>query len=147
MKKIDPSPAQVIDELEFIELPGINDDSLDQELAEATRHMRNWKALEMNAALMLVAQQLPAQLEFQLNLTSELKDAAYERLRGLLNDAIHSGKYSKLRRLSTSLASFRHLQSINSLQRNIAKESSQTGSTQRACRAGNSDMYAYFVPA
>ena len=108
---IDPSPAQVIDELEFVELPGINDDSLDQELAEATRHMRNWKALEMNAAfpLMLVAQQLPAQLEFQLNLTSKLKDAAYEKLRGFLNDAIHSGKYSKLRRLSTSLASFRHL--------------------------------------
>ena len=145
----DPFPAQVIDELEFIELTGINDDALDQELAERTRDMRRnlRRNQEIMLMLMLVAQQLPAQLDFQLNLTSRLKDATYERLLDMLDDAIQSGKYSKLRRLSTSLASFRHLQSTNSLPRDITKKSFRTGSAQCACRAGNSDMYAYFVPA
>ncbi|KAF8653247.1 hypothetical protein AX14_008313, partial [Amanita brunnescens Koide BX004] len=90
--EIDPSHTKPNDELEFIELTGINDDALDQELAEKTRRMR----LEPGIALMLVAQQLPRQLEIR---TSELEDAAYERLLGMLDEAIQSGKYFKLRRL------------------------------------------------
>jgi hypothetical protein len=54
MMETDPSPAQVIDELEFVELPGINDDSLDKELAETTRHTRNCNV--PGILLMLVAQ-------------------------------------------------------------------------------------------
>ena len=102
----DPFPAQVIDELEFIELTGINDDALDQELAERTRDMRRNLRRNQEIVLMLVAQQLPAQLDFQLNLTFRLKDATYERLLGMLDEAIQSGKYYKLRRLSMSLAGF-----------------------------------------
>lgn len=47
----------------------------------------------------LLAQQLPTHLDVQFS-TSKLEDVAYERLLGLLDDAI---QYSKLRRLSISL--------------------------------------------
>ncbi|KAF8666540.1 hypothetical protein AX14_006468 [Amanita brunnescens Koide BX004] len=98
--EIDPSPAQANDELEFIELTGINDDVLDQELGERIRRLRNnFKTPDI--VLMLLAQQLPAQLDLksQVDRISELKDAVYERLLGMLNDAIQSGKYYKIRRL------------------------------------------------
>ena len=97
--EIDPSPAQANDELEFIELTGINDDALDQELAEWIRGLR--KTLKtLDVVLMLLAQQLPTQLDYQINRISKLEDEAYERLLGMLHEAIQSGKYHKLRRLS-----------------------------------------------
>ena len=99
--EIDPSPAQANDELESIELTGINDDALDQELAERIRGLRK----TLDVVLMLLAQQLPTQLDLQIEVTriSKLSDAAYERLLDMLNEAIQSGKYHKLRRLSMSL--------------------------------------------
>ncbi|KAF8627900.1 hypothetical protein AX14_011296, partial [Amanita brunnescens Koide BX004] len=48
---------------------------------------------------MLLAQQLPTQLDYQINRISKLEDEAYERLLGMLHEAIQSGKYHKLRRL------------------------------------------------
>ena len=102
--EIDPSPAQANDELELIELTGINDDVLDQELVERIRRLRGGYGTP-GVVLMMLAQQLPAQLdlESQVDRISELKDAVYERLLGMLNDAIQSGKYYKIRRLSMSL--------------------------------------------
>ena len=104
--EIDPSPAQANEELEFIELTGINDDALDQELAERIRGLRK----TLDVVLVLLAQQLPTQLDLQImgdlvvRRISKLSDAAYERLLDMLNEAIHSGKYHKLRRLSMLLS-------------------------------------------
>ena len=56
---------------------------------------------------MVLAQQLPTQLDLQVSIC-DLEDAAYERLLGLMDEAIQSGKYSKVRRLSMPLASLRH---------------------------------------
>ena len=110
--EIDPFSAKANDELEFIELPGINDDALDQLLAGLIRDLRNnvpdTKSVSQTV-LMLVAQQLPIQLEFRFNHTSELEDVAHERLLGLLDDAIQSGKYYKLRRLDLVLRRSRGL--------------------------------------
>ena len=98
--EIDPSPAQANDELEFIELTGINDDALDQELAERIRGLRK----TLDVVLMFLAQQLPTQPDLQFTTRiSKLSDAAYERLLGVLNQAVQSGKYHKLRRLSMLL--------------------------------------------
>ena len=98
--EIDPSPAQANDELEFIELTGINDDALDQELAERIRGLRK----TLDVVLMFLAQQLPTQPDLQFTTRiSKLSDAAYERLLDMLHEAIQSGKYHKLRRLSMSL--------------------------------------------
>ncbi|KAF8625877.1 hypothetical protein AX14_011531 [Amanita brunnescens Koide BX004] len=100
MMEIDPSSAQANDELGFIELTGINDDALDQEFVEEVQRLRN-KAPEV--VLMLLAQQLPTQLDCQINRISKLSDAAYERLLDMLNEAIQSRTYHKLRRLSMLL--------------------------------------------
>ena len=132
--EIDPSPARPNDELEFIELTGIDDDALDQQLAAVIRalgimanNVPDIKPL-LETALMMLAQQLPTQLEFQFDRTSKLENTTYERLLGLLEEAIQSGNYSKLRRLSMSFARLRHLESTNSLHRDVAKECSRTGS-------------------
>jgi hypothetical protein len=137
--EIDPSPTRPNDELEFIQLTGINDYDLDQQLAGAIEDLIQDLDLRKDikrvskVVLMLLAQQLPAQLQYRLKCTSELEGAAHERLLGLLDEAIRSGKYSKLRRLSMPLASLRDVESTNSLQRAIAKKSSRAGSTQRVC--------------
>jgi hypothetical protein len=138
--EIDPSPARPNDELEFIELTGIDDYALDQELAglytEGIRDLRHMPSVTKNASesvLMLLARQLPTQLEFRFNRTSELEGAAYERLLDLLDEAMQSGKYSKVRRLRMSFSSLRHLEWTNSIQRDVAKKSSRAGSIQRAC--------------
>ena len=124
--EIDPSPTRP-NELEFIELTGINDHALDQELEPEGLRIRALRSKE--TVLMLLAQQLPAQLEYRFGCTTELEDAAYERLLGLLDEAIQTGKYSKLRRLSMPFASLRYLESTNSLQRDVTKEYSRTRST------------------
>jgi hypothetical protein len=102
--EIDPSPTQANEELEFIELTGINDDTLDQEFAERIRGLRKTQKT-LDVVLMFLARQFPTQLDLQtiVTRTSKLSDAVYERLLGMLHEAIQSGKYSKLRRLSTSL--------------------------------------------
>ena len=97
--EIDPSPAQANDELELIELIGMNDDALDQEFAERIRGLRKTRRVP-DVVLMLLAQQLPTQLDYQTNRIDKLEDEAYERLLSMLNEAIQSGKYHKLRRLS-----------------------------------------------
>jgi hypothetical protein len=104
MMKINPSPAQRNDELEFIELTGIDDYNLDQQLKSEGLRIRAVHNKE--TVLMLLAQQLPAQLEYQFACTSKLDDAVYERLLGLLDEAIQSGKYSKVRRLSIVRVAF-----------------------------------------
>ena len=110
--EIDPSPTQPNDELEFIELTGIDDHTLDQRLEGlGIRDMRNrapdFKSVS-ETVLMLLVQQLPAQLEYSFDSSSKLGGAAHKRLLYLLDEAIQSGKYSKLRRLSMPLASLRH---------------------------------------
>ena len=104
----DPSPTQPNDELEFTELTGINDYDLDQKLRLPGRIQNLREDSDIigvsEIVLMLLAQQLPAQLEYRSNCTSELKDAAYERLLNLMREAIQSRGYSKLRRLSMPLA-------------------------------------------
>ena len=114
--EIDPSPTRPNDELEFIELTGINDHALDQELAglrtEGIQAGRNTapaitKSIS-ESVLMILARQLPTRLEFRFNRTSELEDAAYQKLLDLLDEAMQSGKYYKVRRLSMSITSLRH---------------------------------------
>ena len=110
--EIDPSPTQPNDELEFIELTGIDDHTLDQRLEGlGIRAMRN-QAPDVKSVsefvLMVVVQQLPAQLEYSFDRVSKLGEAANNRLLYLLDEAIQSGKYSRLRRLSMPLASLRH---------------------------------------
>ena len=129
--EIDPSPTRPNDELESMELTGIDDYALDQELVglytEGIRDMRHMPTMTKNASesvLMLLARQLPTQLEFRFNRTSELEGTAYEKLLDLLDEAMQSGKYSKVRRLSMSFTSLCHLELTNSLPRNVAKESS-----------------------
>ena len=106
----DPSPTQPndSDELEFTELTGINDYDLDQKLRLPGRIQNLREDSDIigvsEIVLMLLAQPLPAQLEYRSNCTSELKDAAYERLLNLMREAIQSRGYSKLRRLSMPLA-------------------------------------------
>ena len=109
---IDPSPTPPNDELEFIELTGIDDHTLDQRLEGlGIRAMRD-KAPDVKfvsgIVLMLLVQQLPAQLEYSFDRASKLGEAAHKRLLYLLDEAIQSGKYFKLRRLSMPLASLRH---------------------------------------
>ena len=144
--EIDPSPARP-NELESIELTGIDDYILDQKLAGLIRDLRSSvpdvKAVS-ETVLMLLAQQLPAQLEYQLYRISKLEHVVYERLLGLIDEAIRSGQYSKLRRLSMPFASLVTWNQLI-LQRDVAKESSRTRPTQRACHARNSDMYACFT--
>ena len=110
--EIDPSPTQPNDELEFTELTGIDDHTLDQRLEGlGIRAMRN-RAPDVKSVsefvLMVVVQQLPAQLEYSFDRVSKLGEAANNRLLYLLDEAIQSGKYSRLRRLSMPLASLRH---------------------------------------
>ena len=88
------------------------------------RHMPTMTKNASESVLMLLARQLPTQLEFRSNRTSELEGRAYERLLDLLDEAMQSGKYSKVRRLSMSFTSLRLLELTNSLPRNVAKESS-----------------------
>ena len=87
--EIDSSLTQANDELEFIELTGIHDDILDQEIVEEVQGLRN-KA--PGVVLMLLTQQLPTQLDCQIKRISKLEDQVYERLLGMLNEAIWSGK-------------------------------------------------------
>ena len=106
--EIDPSPTLPNDELEFIELTGIDDHALDQELAGHIRSsVPDVKAVS-ESVLMLLALRSPAQLEYRFGCTTELEGAVYERLLGLIGEAIRSGQYSKLRRLSMSITSLRH---------------------------------------
>ena len=130
----DPSPTQPNDELEFTELTGINDYDLDQKLRLPGRIQNLREDSDIigvsEIVLMLLAQQLPAQLEYRSNSTSELKDAAYERL---LDEGGHSVK-RVLQITSPKYATcYRHLELTNSLQRDVAKKSSRAGSTQCAC--------------
>ncbi len=84
--------------LQYFDLTDIDDDKLDQQLTETFEGSRSH--YEPTMVLAAVARQLPDKLEFNLDILEY--GQAHDRLHSLIDDAMQTQDYSKLRRLSMS---------------------------------------------